>query len=132
MKFTHSYKLFILTIISTFFLLFSFAGCSNREPFEGEICNLEYQPAYTTTSLIPIIISNGKTVTTILVPYILYYPDRWYVQVREYVEEDEEFVYHECWVTEEVFTSLNIGDWFVYNADYCFPDEPCEKVRLDE
>lgn len=123
---------FILTIILTILLLFSFTGCSKQEPFEGEICKLEYQPAYTTTTLIPIIISNGKTTTTILVPYIFYYPDRWYVQVREYVGEYEEFVYHECWVTEEVFNSLSVGDWFVYNEDYCFPDEPCEKIRQGE
>ena len=78
------------SIILTILLLFSFTGCSKQEPFEGEICKLEYQPVYTTTTLVPIIISNGKTTTTILVPYIFYYPDRWYVQVREYVGEYEE------------------------------------------
>ena len=32
--------------------------------------------------------------------------------------------YNDCYVTEETYNSLKIGDWFVYDEDYCFPEEP--------
>lgn len=106
-----------------FITLFLFSACAT-EPFEGEVCELEYEEAYTTTVILPVTIYNGKTTSIIPVPYIRSYPDRWRVVVREYDSEKDEFIYHECYVTEETYNSLKIGDWFVYDEDYCYPNEP--------
>ena len=105
------------------FVLFMFSACGT-EPFEGEVCELKYQEAYTTTVIVPVTVWNGKTASVITIPYIWSYPDRWRVKVREYDDEKDEFIYHECYVTEEIYNSLKIGDWFIYNEDYCYPNEP--------
>lgn len=119
-------KISILTICILMLILLT--GCKG-ERFEGEVCELEYKEAYTTTTLLPTTIFNGKTSSVVLIPHILHYPDRWRVKVWQYDEESGEKIYHECYVTEEVFNSLKIGDWFVYDESYCYPDEPCTKER---
>lgn len=119
----------IVTIIAVLLVgLFLFVGCK-KEAFEGEVCELEFKPAYTTTIIIPVTIWNGKTSSVFMIPYIRYYPDRWYVKVREYVSGDGMYKYHECYVTEEVYNTLEVGDWFVYDEEYCFPDEPYEQEQ---
>lgn len=111
-------------------LALSFTAC---EPtyFEGEVCELEFKEAYTTTTVIPITIYNGKTTSIIMVPYVYHYPDRWFVKVKSFDEEKQKFIYNSCYVTKECFETLKIGDWFVYNEDYCFDEEPCIKERAE-
>ena len=119
----------IIAIIFVFFIgLCLFVGCK-KESFEGEVCELEFKPAYTTTVIIPVTIYNGTTSSLVMIPYIRYYPDRWYVKVKEYVIGEETYTYYECYVTEEVYDSLEVGDWFVYDEEYCFPNEPYEQER---
>lgn len=109
-------------------MLIVLTGCKS-EWFEGEVCELEFKEACTTTRVIPITVFNGKTCSVIIVPYVFHYPDRWRVKVWEYDEENRQITYHECYVTEEVFNSLEIGDWFVYDESYCFANEPYIKER---
>lgn len=111
----------ILTVLS-------FSACTT-ESFEGEVCELEYKEAYTTTLILPITIFNGKTSSVIMIPYFRHYPNRWRVKVREYDTDSNKYIYHECYVTEETYNSLKIGDWFVYDEDYCYPDEPYSQER---
>lgn len=122
-------KMWLLLLILILPLAFILAGCSNTKPFEGEICELEFKESYTTTLLLPITIYNGTTTTTMLVPYIRTYPDRYYVKVRNYNEEKQNYDYYDCYVTKECFENLEIGVWFVYDEDYCFPEEPYTQVR---
>ena len=103
-------------------------GCGEKN-FEGEICHLEYKEAYTTTVIIPITMYNGKSTTVICVPYIRTYPDRWYVKVRRFNNDKQDYEYDDCYVTEECYNKLNMGDWFVYNSDYCFDEEPYTQVK---
>ena len=115
----------ILVLIVPVFL---FCGCKEKS-FEGEICHLEYKEAYTQTIIVPVAVYNGTTTTFIYVPYIRTYPDRWYVEVRNFNTEKQEYEYNDCYVTEECFNQLKIGDWFVYDSDYCFEKEPYTQVK---
>ena len=47
----------------------------------------------------------------------------------QYLNQDGMYKYHECYVTEEIYNTLEVGDWFVYDEEYCFPDEPYEQER---
>lgn len=108
--------------------LFILCGCSN-ENFEGEVCELEFKESYSTTILIPVTFYNGTSTMTTLIPYIRTYPDRWYVKVKNFNEAKQEYNYHDCYVTEECFKKLKIGDWFVFDKDYCFENEPYTQRR---
>lgn len=113
------YILILLCIITSII----FTGC-NKKGFEGEICELEFKPAYDTVLLLPITIYNGKTTTIILVPYIRHYPDRYYVKVRHFNDKDQKYNYDDCYVPKDVFDELDIGDWFVFDPNNYFDSEP--------
>lgn len=107
-----------------------FLGCRKKEAnFEGEVCELEYKEAYTTTVILPIYIYNGKTTTLMMIPYIRSYPDRYRVKVQNYNDNKQSYDYYECYVTKECFDNLKIGDWFVYDKDFCFKEEPYTQVK---
>lgn len=72
----------LLCGIVVFILILGLCGCDNKY-FEGEVCELRFEEEYTTTILIPTYIYNGKTMQTILIPYVRTYPDRWYVRVKK-------------------------------------------------
>lgn len=58
----------IVTIIAVLLVgLFLFVGCK-KEAFEGEVCELEFKPTYTTTIIIPVTIWNGKTSSVFMIP----------------------------------------------------------------
>lgn len=120
----------IIAIIMLLLLpLTIFSGCSKEKSFEGEICKLEYKEEYTTIIPLTTYIYNGKTMTPIITYYVRTYPDRWYVQVRRFNTNKQKYEYDECYVTQECFAKLKIGDWFVYDKDFCYSEEPYTQVR---
>ena len=117
-------KIIYLLMILT--LAFCLASCSTGH-IEGEVIDKEFKEAHTQTVLLPTTIFNGKTTTIILIPYIRQYPNRWKVTVR-WFEKDRP--YHEdIWITQECYESVHLGDWFFYDEDYCYPQEPYEQRR---
>lgn len=117
-------KYIIASIFIVCISLFCVACKEETKSFEGEVCKLEYKEEYTTIIPITTHIYNGKTMTPIIAMYVRTYPDRWYVQVKTFNEEKQKYDYNDCYVTEATYNSLKIGDWFVYDEDYCFPEEP--------
>ena len=103
-------------------------GCGEKN-FEGEICHLEYKEAYSTIVPVTTFIFTGKTTIPIITNYVRTYPERWYVEVRKFNQDKQEWEYNDCYVTEECFNQLKIGDWFVYDSDYCFDKEPYTQVK---
>lgn len=103
------------------------AGCSPKIT-SGEVYDKEHRNAFTTVSVYPLIISNGKTTTTIMVPYTVYYPERWVVFIKSF--EDGEWITEDFYVSETVYNSINIGDMFEYNEDRGdLKEEPYTKER---
>ena len=74
-------KKYLLISALSFALLLS--GCRGKMA-EGEIYSKRFIPAHADTMLIPTIYSNGKTYYTILMPYVMTYPDAYEIKIRNY------------------------------------------------
>ena len=73
------------------------------------------------------VIPNGKTVTTILIPYVFTYPKRWVIHVKWYVENKDKWKYHEYFVDEEKYKTIDIGQY--YDGTDAYDEEPYTKER---
>jgi len=96
---------------------------------EGDVYGKEFKPEHTQFMMMPITINNGKTTTTVMMPYTLHYPDRWVIYIKAYDEEKQEWVYEEFYVSEEVYNSVNIGSYFVFDDGMGTREEPYTKTR---
>lgn len=110
-------------------LVVSLCGCSNAIT-EGEVYEKEYREAHTQVIVFPLIISNGKTSSTIMIPYFVHYPDRYVIFIKAY--QDEEWKTEDFYVSKEVYDSINIGDMFLYDEERGdLQDEPYTKERKE-
>ena len=111
------------------FVLF-LSACSPKIT-SGEVYDKEYREAFTTVSFYPLIISNGKTTTTTMVPYTVYYPERWVIFIKSF--EDGEWITEDFYVSEAVYNSINIGDMFEYDENRGdLTDEPYTKEKAED
>ncbi len=118
-----------LLIILCLLMIVSLCGCSDKIT-EGEVYKKEYKEAYTTVMTYPMIISTGKTMTTIIVPYTVYYPERYVIRIKAFV--DDEWVKEDFYVSKEVYDAINIGDMFEYSSERGdLADEPYTKERIE-
>lgn len=118
----------IIALMGVLILSLLLCSCSD-EITEGEIYEKEFKPAETITTIIPMVISTGKTVVTQMIPVIRHYPDRYIIRIRKYNEEENTFLYNEYYVDIETYNKANIGDWFIYDEDFCLKDEPYTQER---
>ena len=103
-------------------------GKATSKKLRGEVYDKEHRDAFTTVSLYPLIISNGKTTTTTMVPYTVYYPERWVIFIKSF--EDGEWITEDFYVSEAVYNSINIGDMFEYDENRGdLTDEPYTKQK---
>ena len=109
----------VLTLVMYLGLL---TGCGHKLT-EGEVYEKEFKEARTQVMMIPIVISNGKSSTTRLIPYMYHYPDRWIVRIRD-PNGDGTYVTDEYYTTKEVYDSLDIGDTFCFDPNRDFENEP--------
>lgn len=115
-------------IISLLLAIFLLTGCGKLE--EGEICEKAYLPESTVVSLIPMTICNGKTITTILVPYTFHYPDRWRIKIKSLNPNSEgEYETAYYYVTKETYDDCEIGGMFQHDKNRDFKEEPVTKER---
>ena len=111
-------------------LVASLCGCSNTIT-EGEVYEKEYREEYTTVMMLPLVISNGKTTSTIMVPYFIRYPDRYVIFIKAY--QDDEWKTEDFYVSKEVYDSINIGDMFLYDEERGdLQDETYTKERKED
>lgn len=111
----------LLAAIAAASLVF-ISGCTQNKITSGEVIDKEFTPAHSKTRMVPVTTFNGKTSSTILVPYVYHYSDNWEITIRDYNEENNELTatYR---VTEDIYNSVDIGDEFVYQEDF-EPDAP--------
>ena len=120
----------IISALICILLVVSLCGCSNTIT-EGEVYEKEYREAYTTVMMQPLVISNGKTTTTKMIPYFVRYPDRYVIFIKAY--QDEEWKTEDFYVSKEIYDSINIGDMFLYNEERGdLQDEPYTKERKED
>lgn len=117
----HRKTILALAILACIFLAIS--GCGTGKITSGEIVEKTFTEAHTKTIIIPICISNGKSMTTIFCPYIYHYSDRFEIKIQKWNEEKSEMETATYRVTETVYNSVEIGFEFVYKSDMC-PQEP--------
>lgn len=121
----------ICTAILLVFVLF-LSSCSPKIT-SGEVYDKEYRESFVTVSVYPVVTYNGKTSTTIMVPYTVYYPERWVVFIKSF--EDGEWITEDFYVSEAVYNSIRIGDIFKYDENRGdLTDEPHtkEKLKIDQ
>lgn len=112
----------VIAIILVAIISLSLLGCASKIT-SGEVINKSYTEAHTQMLLIPVVISNGKTMSTILVPYIYHYSDRWDVTIQAWDAADKKMKRATYRVTEDVYNSVDIGAEFVYDKSMQ-PEEP--------
>ena len=120
----------IIGALICIFLVVSLCGCSNVIT-EGEVYEKEYREAHTTVMMLPLVISNGKTTKTTMIPFLVHYPDRYVIFIKAY--QDEEWKTEDFYVSKEVYDSINIGDMFLYDEERGdLQDEPYTKERKED
>lgn len=115
----------LLAFLLAVALILSLCSCSTIT--EGEVYKKEYRPAFTTVMMLPLVHSNGKTTTTTMVPYIIYYPDRYVVFIKAFV--NNEWKTEDYYVPKDTYDTLNIGDMFEYVKDRDLTEEPYTKTK---
>lgn len=118
-------KVIIITSLILICLL-ALTGCSS-EITEGEVYQKEFKPEHTEVRVIPVCISNGKTVHTMVIPYTYHYPDRYIVYIKSFV--DKEWKTADYYVTKEIYEIINIGDQFKYVKGRDLAEEPYTRER---
>ena len=121
-------KKICIAILLVFILFLS--ACSPKIT-SGNVYDKEYRKAFVTVSVCPVVTYNGKTSTTTMVPYTVYYPERWVVFIKSL--EDGEWITEDFYVSEAVYNSINIGDMFEYNENRGdLTDEPHTKEKAED
>lgn len=119
----------IICLVCLTFIFLLVCGCSPTIT-EGEVYAKEYRKAFTTVNYYPVVISNGKTTTTMIIPYTVYYPERWVIFIKSF--EDGEWLTEDYFVSESIYNSVNIGDIFVYDKSRGdLKDEPYTKEKAE-
>ena len=113
----------IALLVLMFLLL---VGCGAKIT-SGEVIDKKYTKAHTQVIMVPLVMSNGKTTTTTIIPYLYHYADRWEITIRQYDAENGAEVTATYSVTQDVYDAVNLHDEFVYNKDM-EPEEP-EYIR---
>ncbi len=94
----------------------------------GEVYEKEYKEAYTTIMSFPLVISNGNTTTTTIIPYLVHYPERYVIFIKDY--NGKEWLTEDFYVSEEVYNQIKIGDMFEYDKSRGdLKDEPYTKEK---
>ncbi len=104
-----------------------FTSCNHLE--EGEVIGRHYEPTTQNIMILPLIMSNGKTKTTMMIPYLVTDYEDYVLHVKGLYKGEE--VIEQVYVTKECYNNLqNGGTW--YKDDNCsFSDDNNTKERRD-
>lgn len=105
----------VLVVLSVILLL-GLSGCSGKIT-SGEVVKKSFTPAHNEVRVIPVVVSNGKTCITRVVPYTYHYSDCWEITIAAWDEEEKKMQTATYRVNEGVYESVEIGDEFVYKKD---------------
>lgn len=120
----------VLLGIICLFLILNLCACGNNIT-DGEVYEKEYRKAYTTVMMLPMVISNGKTTTTHVIPYFVHYPERYVLFIKKF--NGEEWLKEDFYIGKDVYEQINIGDMFEYDKSRGdLKDEPYSKEKKSE
>ena len=120
----------ILALIVCIGLIVCLCACSDNIT-HGEVYKKEYREKHSQIMTFPLVISTGKTMTTVIVPYWVHYPDRYVIFIKDF--NGEEWVTEDFYVSKEVYDSIEVGDMFEFDENRGdLDDEPYSKEKADE
>ena len=108
-------------------LLVRYCAAGSDDSCEDEIIKKEFLEAKTEQQPLVLLVSNGETVIPMTIIQNYYYPARWRLTIQWYA--DESFHERQIYVSQECYETVNIGDWFVYDKEFCSFIEPREKIE---
>lgn len=122
----------LVSAVLAMVLLLSLTGCKKKIT-SGEVAEKNFEPAYTTIQLIPIVLTNGDSTTTMFVPFTYHYTDSWKVKIQRWNEKTREMESATYRVTEAVYDEIQIGAEFVYDESMqpAEPEYTREKLKED-
>lgn len=103
----------------TAFLLLS--GCGQKLT-EGEVYEKNFTEAHDELLMLPVIISDGKSSHTQLIPIWNHYPDTYEICIKAF--QDGEWVTAKYYVSESVYDATEIGAIFKYDKDRDWQEAP--------
>lgn len=124
----HIKKLILVAVLLLALLLCS---CATKIT-EGEIYEKEFKAEETQLLPITTFIYTGKVAIPVTHFYNRHYPDRYIVRIRQYNEEENTYLYNEYYVNKETFDKVNIGDWFIFDENFCIENEPYTQEKAEE
>lgn len=111
----------IICALMALVLAAALVGCTKKIT-QGEVVDKQFTPAHTSTRVVPIVRSNGKTTTVTPVTFFYHYPDTYEITISgaDKNGNQQKAVYR---VTKEVFEAVEMGAEFIYDKNMR-PDEP--------
>ena len=104
------------------FLVLTLTSCEDSIT-SGEVVTKTFKPAHTQLLMLPMSVYNGKSISTVLVPYTYYYSDSWEVTIQQHDKTQNKMLQATYRVAEEVYNDIEIGAEFVY-SEKLDPDMP--------
>lgn len=119
----------LLCLLLLLVLIFTLCACGYTIT-EGEVYEKEHRAAFTSTTVLPMAISNGKTTTTVFIPYIIHYPERWVIHIKCF--NGEKWLTEDFYVSKEVYDSIEIGSMFKFDEERGdLKEEPYTKEKQE-
>ena len=121
-------KIVVFLICITLLCALLLTSCSQKIT-EGEVYEKEFKEAHTEVRIIPIVMTNGETTHTTIIPFTYSYPDRYIVYIKKF--EDDGWKTANYYVTKEIYENIKIGDEFEYVEGRDLVDEPYTRERSE-
>ena len=100
----------VTTRILSFCVFLAIAACT-KGPTAGVVEAKRYEPPSNFIMLMPIVISNGKTTSTIFIPYV-FYDDEDFVVTIGGPNSKGEYDTKRYYVDKATYNELSVGDYF--------------------
>lgn len=98
---------------------------------QGEVYEKEFIPAHSQMMIMPMVIYSGKTTTTVMIPYMYYYPDIWVIRIKSF--KNGKWVTEDFYVSREVYDAIKIGSEFKYEPNRGdLNDQPYTREEVTE
>lgn len=102
-------------------------GCNHLE--EGTVVNKHYEPMEQNLVVMPLIMSNGKTTTAMMIPYFVTDNEDYVLHIKGIYKGEE--VIEQVYTSKECYEQMQNGDKWT-KTQYCsFSDNNNQKERRD-
>lgn len=97
----------------------------------GVVVSKRYEPATSTVMIMPLILSNGKTTTMIMVPYVVYDDPDWVLTVTGDDDRGERIT-EDWYISELQYSRVSVGDEVNRAKVSAKTEDPHQKTRVNQ